>query len=117
MACAGNPNEICGGGNRILIYQDVLWALPTIATFANEDLQALIDALVDLRGSILAWQAAVDDYRSFLLSGGQKRRRQDSQQSKVDTISGKWETVKSKACKSSTAPPIPSLFIDSSPNS
>lgn len=97
MSCAGNSHEICGGGNRILIYQDVLWALPTIASFANEDLQTLIDALMDLRTSILNYQAAVDDFRTFLLSGGQKRRRLEPADELAD-IEQKFNTIESKAC-------------------
>jgi hypothetical protein len=105
MACAGNPNELCGGGNRILIYQDVLWAIPTTLSFANEDLQTLSDALVELRELIVKWRAAVDAYRTFLLSGGQNRRRQgSSQQQQVDNIHEIGREVDNQNCKFSTTP-------------
>lgn len=35
MRCAGNPGEVCGGSNRIQVYEDTEWKDPTVDELAD----------------------------------------------------------------------------------
>lgn len=53
--CAGNHSEICGGSNRILIYEDVTWFDPTAAELAAE-IVTYNQTLQEINNAILVWQ-------------------------------------------------------------
>jgi hypothetical protein len=61
MACAGDATEICGGGNRILIYEDTTWTNPTRDDLANalDDYNAKVAAFHDL---VQQWQDQITQY-------------------------------------------------------
>lgn len=61
MACAGDPTEICGGENRILIYEDTTWTNPTLDDLANalDDYNTKVVAFYDL---VQLWQDQITEY-------------------------------------------------------
>lgn len=52
--CAGDPREICGNGNRMLMYRDTTWVIPTRPDLGNQ-VQEYLDLLIDLQQKIQAW--------------------------------------------------------------
>ena len=54
MACAGNRAELCGGGNRIQVYQDATWINPTA-----DDLAAFLQQYHDI---LAQSKLAIDKY-------------------------------------------------------
>jgi predicted Fe-S protein YdhL (DUF1289 family) len=58
QACDGDSTEICGGGNRIQIYEDTTWVLPTP--------QEVVDALTQFNSTVSQAQAAIAQYQSDL---------------------------------------------------
>ncbi len=76
MPCDGNTGEICGGGNRILIYQDAAWVLLTDIEFA-EQLQALEALLQQLQVLIQKWNQDLQTYNTALKAAAtQNQKRQ-----------------------------------------
>jgi hypothetical protein len=65
MPCDGDQTEICGGGNRILIYQDAAWVLLTDAEFVAQ-LQALEQLLQQYQVLIQQWNQDLQTYSSAL---------------------------------------------------
>ncbi|KAH7395411.1 hypothetical protein BKA64DRAFT_577524, partial [Cadophora sp. MPI-SDFR-AT-0126] len=70
-ACAGNPSETCGNGNRIQIYKDNTWFSPTT--------QQLIDELTKYNATLSSARSAVqkfhDDLQKYQNDGGPSKRR------------------------------------------
>ncbi|KAH7329732.1 peptidase S8/S53 domain-containing protein [Stachybotrys elegans] len=60
QACAGDPTEVCGQGNRITIYQDSSFDSPTV-----EDVQK---ALQDFQDAFAAAQDAIGNLQSLVLT-------------------------------------------------
>jgi hypothetical protein len=54
--CTGNPTELCGGTNNILIYQDNSWVYPTVPSIET--------ALQAYNQSLFAYLTAVQTWRS-----------------------------------------------------
>lgn len=75
--CDGAPTEICGGGNRILIYQDAEWVLLTNAEYAAElqELQALLQQLQTL---VAKWHQDLQAYYKAIQTAAQKKRKRVS---------------------------------------
>lgn len=73
--CDGNAAEVCGGGNRILIYQDAEWVLLTDAEFVQQ-LQQLEKLLEQLEAAIQTWNQDLQTYNNAIQAAtqGQKRR-------------------------------------------
>jgi lipid II:glycine glycyltransferase (peptidoglycan interpeptide bridge formation enzyme) len=77
MPCDRNTGEICGGGNRILIYQDAAWVLLTDLEFAAQ-LQALEALLQQLQVLIQKWSQDLQTYNTTLQAAttqNQKKKR------------------------------------------
>lgn len=75
--CAGDVTEICGGGNRILIYQDSAWVLLTDAEYA-EQLQELQSLLQQLETLVAKWQQDLLTYYNAIQAATQNKRRRTS---------------------------------------
>lgn len=75
--CNGDPTEICGGGNRILIYQDSAWVLLTDAEYAAElkELQALLQQLQTL---VAKWYQDLQAYYAAIKAAAQTKRKRAS---------------------------------------
>jgi hypothetical protein len=54
--CAGDSTEICGNVNRIDVYQDVLWFIPSI--------QDRINAIIQLNTIIIELQQEITEYQT-----------------------------------------------------
>lgn len=54
QACAGNPSELCGNGNRLQLYQDATWYIPTV--------QELISELTNYNATLSVGRLAVQRY-------------------------------------------------------
>ncbi|KAL5334298.1 hypothetical protein BJX70DRAFT_405543 [Aspergillus crustosus] len=58
MVCSGNDNQLCGGRNRIQVYEDSSWKDPT--------LDELADTIRQYNASIAATRQVIDDYNEHL---------------------------------------------------
>ncbi|KAH6694937.1 hypothetical protein BKA61DRAFT_741936 [Leptodontidium sp. MPI-SDFR-AT-0119] len=71
QACAGNPSETCGNGNRMQIYKDSTWFSPTT--------QQLIDELTKYNATLSSARSAVqkfhDDLQKYQNDGGPSKRK------------------------------------------
>jgi hypothetical protein len=61
LPCDGNLREICGGGGRILIYEDINWTNPTRDELADA-LSDYGEKAQDLRDAIQEWHDDIDRY-------------------------------------------------------
>jgi len=61
MACAGDATQICGGGNRILIYEDPKWAEPSRALLAVE-IASYMEAIRRFHALVLIFIKLIEDY-------------------------------------------------------
>ncbi|PVH72962.1 hypothetical protein DL98DRAFT_608767 [Cadophora sp. DSE1049] len=71
QACAGNPSETCGNGNRMQIYKDSTWFSPTT--------QQLIDELTKYNATLSSARSVVqkfhDDLQKYQNDGGPSKRK------------------------------------------
>lgn len=58
LSCAGDSSEICGGTNRMTLYEDLTWDNPTR--------KALADALRDFYTLIAEVDAAIQDWNDAI---------------------------------------------------
>lgn len=58
QVCAGNSLELCGNGNRIQIFQDTSWYVPST--------RQLIDALNDYDSALSSARSAMQTYHDHL---------------------------------------------------
>jgi len=59
MPCDGNPRQICGGGNRILVYENSDWKIST-----RKELAAALENYMELTGQL---SDAVDLWKDLAL--------------------------------------------------
>jgi hypothetical protein len=71
--CAGNSTELCGGGNRIDVYQDLSWFIPSIPQLitATEELNA---TLFQLQQEINAYEQDISEALSQGKASSSKRQ-------------------------------------------
>src|SRR4051812_881492 len=72
--CNGNPTEICGGGNRLLIYQDSAWVLLSDIQYAAA-LQEFRDLLIQLQTAVATWHQDLKAYYAAIQAAAQKKRK------------------------------------------
>src|SRR3569833_2537298 len=70
MPCAGDPRQACGGGNRILVYENVDYSLQTRPDL-GVTCQQFVEALADLAASLQQWHSFVVQYQALLSASGQ----------------------------------------------
>ncbi|KAG4439039.1 hypothetical protein IFR05_005467 [Cadophora sp. M221] len=75
--CNGDLTEICGGENRILLYQDVAWVLLTDAEYAAalQEFQALLQ---QLQTAVAKWHQDLNAYYAAIKEAAPKRRKRAS---------------------------------------
>ena len=81
--CPGDDSEVCGGQNRILVYQGpepVLLTLPE----AVEQLQDYNDLLVEFLQAVQNWDNAIKAYSAALAAAGSAGRSLGNVRRQVD---------------------------------
>ncbi|KAH6710677.1 hypothetical protein BKA61DRAFT_694333 [Leptodontidium sp. MPI-SDFR-AT-0119] len=75
--CNGDLTEICGGENRILLYQDSAWVLLTDAEYAAalQEFQALLQ---QLQTAVTKWHEDLKAYYAAIKEAAQKKRKRAS---------------------------------------
>ena len=72
--CNGDPTEICGGGNRLLIYQDSAWVLLSDIQYAAA-LQEFRDFLQELQTAVAKWHQNLKAYFAAIQAAAQKTQK------------------------------------------
>ncbi|CRK21747.1 hypothetical protein BN1708_013200, partial [Verticillium longisporum] len=60
--CAGDAKQLCGDGNRIQVYQDETWFMPTIQQLV-EDLKAYNETLKEARSAVAQYKEDLEEYQ------------------------------------------------------
>lgn len=76
MVCDGSISELCGGGNRILVYQDAAWVLLTDAEYAVK-LQNVQSLLTQIQALMKTWQQALLTYNTALQAAIPAQNKRD----------------------------------------
>ncbi|KAK3902245.1 hypothetical protein C8A05DRAFT_15670 [Staphylotrichum tortipilum] len=73
--CSGNPQQLCGSGNRMIMYQDPTWVVPTRPDLAAQ-VDEYLELLAELQGLIQDWNDLIEQAIAQANSGSTKMRRQ-----------------------------------------
>ena len=73
--CAGNPLELCGNGNRMIMYRDPTWVVPTRPDLGGQ-VQEYLELLAELQQLIQQWNDLIQQAIAQQNSGSTKVRRQ-----------------------------------------
>lgn len=74
--CSGDPTEICGGANSILLYQDSAWVLLSDSQYAAA-LEEFRDLLSELQAAVAKWHASLKVYYAAIQAAARKTRKRD----------------------------------------
>jgi hypothetical protein len=74
MACAGNPSELCGGGNRVQVYQDITWVVPTASQLVTA-LQQYNDTLAQAKDDVSNYHQDMMQYQMDLAANPSTKRQ------------------------------------------
>lgn len=106
MPCSGNAEQVCGDGNRVLVYTDRTWLDPTKEEML-EITEAFNKTVAEAKAAIRAYHDALDVARAYVESvegeEGELRKRSGlldpesipllTWRSSMEGVSSAWETV------------------------
>lgn len=79
QACSGNPRQICGNGNRMMLYRDPTWVIPTRPDLGDQ-VKEYLELLAELQQLIQLWNDLIKRASTQQNGGGggARMRRQDN---------------------------------------
>ncbi|KAF3345304.1 hypothetical protein VdG2_06555 [Verticillium dahliae VDG2] len=72
----GDAKQLCGDGNRIQVYQDETWFMPTIQQLV-EDLKAYNETLKEARSAVAQYKEDLEEYQKIRQGSSKVRRAND----------------------------------------
>jgi len=75
MPCAGNSAEVCGDGNRVLVYTDRSWSDPTAADMLAA-MQRFNATLAEAPAAITEYKQALELLQAISASNPTRKRQQ-----------------------------------------
>ncbi|KAK3308375.1 peptidase S8/S53 domain-containing protein [Chaetomium strumarium] len=74
--CAGDAGELCGNGNRMIMYRDTTWVVPTRPDLGSQ-VQEYLGVLAELQQAIQTWNDLIQQAIAQQNSGSARVRRAD----------------------------------------